>query len=69
MQRGAPSGKFLIARCDQRSPKAAEFRMTRAIVRENRLDRYAVGQLDRIFRAADDFLEAAKKKNLHARCL
>jgi len=43
--------------------------MTSAIVREKRFDRRAVGKLDRVFRMADNFLEAAEEKHLYARSL
>lgn len=69
MQRRAPSSKFLIARSDQRSAKPGELGVIHAIVREKRFDRRAVGQLDRVFRLADDFFESAEEKYLHARSL
>jgi hypothetical protein len=69
MERRAPRGKFLVPRGDQRCPEARKLGMTRAIVREKRFDRRAVGKLDRVFRMADNFLEAAEEKNLYARSL
>jgi len=69
MQRRAPRGKFLIARCDQRGTEAREFGMASTIMREKRFNRRAVGQVYRVFRVAHDFLEASKEKNLYARGL
>ena len=54
MERGAPRGKFLITRGDQRRTEARQFGMIRTIVGENRFDRRTVGKLDKVFRAAND---------------
>ena len=69
MQRRAPRSKLLIARRNQRSAKGRKFRVTGPVVGEKRLNRRAVGNFDGVFRVADDFFEAAKEKNLYARCL
>ena len=69
MQRRAPRSKLLIARSNQRSAKPRKLRVTRAIMREKRFNRRAVGNFDGVFRVADDFSEAAKEKDLYARCL
>jgi hypothetical protein len=69
MQRSAPCSKLLVPRGDQRCPEARKLGMTSAIVREKRFDGRAVRKLDRVFRMADNFLEAPEEKNLYARCL
>lgn len=69
MERRAPRGKFLIPRGHQRSAEAREFGMVRAIMRKNRLDRLAVGQLNKVFRLADNFFQPPEKKYLDPRCL
>ena len=69
MQRSAPCSKFLVPRGDQRCPEARKLGMTRAIVGEKRFYRRAVWKLDRVFRMADNFLEAAEEKNPYARSL
>lgn len=66
MERGAPSGEFLIARRDQRSAKAGELGMTRAVMGEELLDARAFCELDGVFGAADDILEAAEKEDFDA---
>ena len=43
--------------------------MVRAIMRKNRLDRLAVGQLNKVFRLADNFFQPPEKKYLDPRCL
>ena len=69
MQRRAPRGKFLIVRSNQRTAKARELGMIRAIVGEKRFNRRTIRQLDGVFRVTDDLFEAAEKKDLHARGL
>jgi len=43
--------------------------MRRAIARKKRFNRRAVGQLNRIFRLPNNFLEPPKEKHLNARSL
>ena len=66
MQRSAPRDKFLVPGSHERSAKARKFGMARAIMREKRFNRRAVRQLNGVFRVSDNFLEAPKKKHLHA---
>jgi hypothetical protein len=62
----APGGEFLIARSDQRGAEAGELGMARAVMGEELLDARTVGEVDGIFRAADDFFEAAEEENFNA---
>ena len=43
--------------------------MTRAVVREKRLNRRAVGEFHGVFVVADNLFEPAKEKNFYARGL
>ena len=61
-----PGGEFLIARSDQRGTEAGELRVARAIMGEELFDARTVGEVDRVFGAADDFLEAAEEKDFDA---
>jgi hypothetical protein len=66
VERGAPSGEFLIAGSNQRGAEAGELGMTRAVMSKELLDERAVGKLDGVFGAADDILEAAEEEHFDA---
>lgn len=67
MQRRGPRGEFPITRRNQRGAKQRQFRVSRAILGEERFDRRTVGQVGNVFRLADDLLEPAEEKDLHSR--
>jgi len=66
MERGAPSGEFLIARSNQRRAVAGKFGMSSAVMGEELLDARPVGEVGKVFGAADDVFEAAEEKHFDA---
>src|SRR5882757_6970180 len=62
----SPRGKFLVARSNQRAAIARQLRAARGILRKNTFDWGPFGQLDRVFGAASDFLQSAKKEHFYA---
>jgi hypothetical protein len=66
VERGAPGSEFLITRGDQRRAEAGELGMSSAVMGEELLDARAVGELDRVFGAADDIFETTEEKNFDA---
>jgi hypothetical protein len=66
VERRAPSGEFAIVRGDQRGAEAGELGMASAIVGEELLDARAVGEVDRIFGAADNLCQAAEEEDFDA---
>jgi len=63
LQRGVPGNEFLIARGDYGRAIICEVGMGRAERGEKRFDWRAVGELDGVFRLADDFFEATKEED------
>jgi hypothetical protein len=66
MERRAPSGKFLVARGDYGSAETRELGMAGGVASEESFDKRAFGEVDGVFGAADNFLEAAEEEHLDA---
>jgi len=66
VERSAPSGEFAIAGSDQRGAETGQLGMASAIVGEELLDARAVGEIGKIFCAADDIFKAAEEKHFDA---
>ena len=66
MERGVPSGEFLIAGGDERGAVFCKFGIASYVESEELFDGCGIGELDRVFSAADEFSEAAEEEDFDA---
>jgi len=63
VERRIPSGKFLVARSDNRGTIFCKLGMARDVKSKKLLDRCGLGGLDGVLDVAGEFLEAAEKED------